>query len=196
MSTTNRNSIQWNSLRNKVARTMAASVVVLGLAGGTLWAQRPAGAEGDQRAPRHPHGRQPERHGHFGNAIESQFRQVELRTPSVRTTGDITFHCQGAGYDDCYKDHWRITSLHGSMTFRFPGGRSFVFHGLGSTSEGQSYCFVNVYVNGQLERDRMFIEKEWRDYVVPVREFGSGENTVRIELVGQTHLWIDQATVR
>jgi hypothetical protein len=166
MSIINRNSIGGDSIRTQVTRTLAASVVVFGLTSGALWAQRLSGTG------------------------------VDLRTPSVRTWGDMNFDCQGAGYDDCYKDHWRITSLNGSMTFRFQRGGSFVFHGLGSTSEGRSYCYVNVYVNGQLERERMFIEKEWQDYVVPVRAGGSGEIAVRIELVGQTHLWLDRAMVR
>ena len=109
--------------------------------------------------------------------------------------GQITFDARGAEYDSFYKEHWRITDRQGFMVFGFHGSRPFTFHALGSTANGKSHCFLNVYVNGELLWERRFIEQNWDDYTIPAQAFAPGENTVRLELVGATQLWIDEARV-
>lgn len=105
----------------------------------------------------------------------------------------INIECsyKGAAYDHAYKNHWRLTSVDGNLQFKFEGKRSFVYHVQGSTSNGISYCYINVYVNGNLYEHEKFIDKGWDWKIIPSSNFSTGTNTVKIVLKGSTHLWID-----
>ncbi|TGO02835.1 hypothetical protein PN36_18210 [Candidatus Thiomargarita nelsonii] len=118
-------------------------------------------------------------------------------SPHPDKTGMIQFDYNGATYDTYYtkEPHWKITSYGGYMNFTFNGRHDFQFQALGSTSHDVSYCYVNIYVNGKLIESRKFIDQSWKDYTIPASEFGSGVNSVKMVLIGDTHFWIKKVAV-
>ena len=112
-------------------------------------------------------------------------------------TNNMQFDYDGAVYDTYYTDppHWKIVDFDGYMQFSFNGKNDFTFHALGSTSGGISYCHVKVYVNGNVYWSDKFIDKNWTDYTIPSSSFTTGSNTVKIVLTGNTHFWIDEASI-
>jgi hypothetical protein len=79
------------------------------------------------------------------------------------------------------------------MEFTFWGNQNFNFHALGSTINGQSYCNIDVYVNGRQYWRGKFIGKNWAYYTIPASVMSTGQNRVEIILTGRTHFWIDEA---
>lgn len=82
------------------------------------------------------------------------------------------------------------------MEFGFSGQHSFKFHALGSTSGGVSYCYLDVLVNGSSYWPDLFVDQNWADFQIPSSSFLIGNNTVRLVLTGNTHLWIDMAWIQ
>ncbi len=105
---------------------------------------------------------------------------------------NIKFDYRGAEYDTVYKNHWRISEINGYMEFEFKGKRDFLYHVLGSTQKGVSYCKIDIYVNGNKYLTKKFIPKNWHWEKIPISKFSSDVNTVKIALVGKTQLWIDK----
>lgn len=129
------------------------------------------------------------------NSSTTSSDEVLLTSKTPQTTGTMKFTYSGAQYDTYYTDppHWKIVNHNGYMNFSFSGKKDFVFHALGSTSSGVSYCYVTFHVNGSTYNSNYFIDKEWIYYRILSSAFGSGSNSVKIELVGDTHFWIDKA---
>ncbi len=125
--------------------------------------------------------------------------RVELKSSTPRVTGNMSFSSSGAGYDPINPDppHWRITTINGYMEFQYNGLYDFVFHALGSTVDGISYCYIDIYVNNVRVVERFFVDKNWTLYWLSKNDFGftTGTNTVRIVLVGDTHFWSDEAYI-
>ena len=126
-----------------------------------------------------------------------------IRAQDINLTGarpwvpqGISFRSSGAEYDFQYQHHWRITSLNGFVSVGFEGPSDVAFRALGSTINGVSYCRINVIVNGNLYWRNMFVNKDWNEYVIPASVFGRGPNEVTIQLVGRTHLWIQDISLR
>lgn len=124
-------------------------------------------------------------------------------SPSIEFTsmwptkrGEIDYDHVNATYDWIYRDlpHWKITHYNGYMEFRFRGKKNFFYYALGSAKNDVSYCDVIVYVNGRTIT-RKHIDLGWKTYRISSQEFGEGENTVKIELVGDTHFWIRKVWV-
>jgi len=129
------------------------------------------------------------------NNANASIGKIDFRFPQPAITGNVTFTSRAAEYDTFASNHWRIVSIHGFMTFRFKGNRSFSFHGLGSTKYGVSYCNINVYINGRKYWSNRHLGSNWQYYTIPATQFVPGSNTVKIELVGKTHMWIDEVCV-
>lgn len=119
---------------------------------------------------------------------------VMLKSPTP-IENNMQFTYSGAQYDTYYTNppHWKITSQGGWMKFTFNGKYIFKFHALGSTSNGVSYCYINVIINGNSYISGKFIDKYWTSYSISSSAFGSGTNYVKIVFVGNTHFWIDEA---
>ncbi|MBI3987789.1 MAG: hypothetical protein HY343_12760 [Lentisphaerae bacterium] len=131
-------------------------------------------------------------------ATDTGTGSISLRSSTAQPSGNLAFSYASAAYDsyNTATPHWRITSYYGHMTFTFSGRHAFVFHALGSTSYGVSYCYVNVYINGELYWENKFINSDWTYYSIQFYSFDAGSNSVKIELVGDTHVWIDEAYTR
>jgi hypothetical protein len=135
------------------------------------------------------------------NTLQNQERSnrrnqdfIDLSTQSP-IHNNISMKYKGAGYDYAYKNHWKIESINGYMEFTFRGQCDFLYHVLGATINGVSYCKINVYINGNLSEKNKHIDKDWHWEKIPAYMFEPGINKVGIELVGETHLWIDKALI-
>lgn len=105
-----------------------------------------------------------------------------------------------SAYDNIYippndPAHWKILAVDGYMQFAFTGKKDFIFHALGATSFNESYCYVNIYINGLLYLSNAFIDKYWNNYSIAGSNFSDGNNIVKIELSGSTQFWIDEAYI-
>jgi hypothetical protein len=120
-----------------------------------------------------------------------------LDRPNPVMEGDISFTYEGARYDTYYTDspHWKITSYYGYMEFEFNGMNDFVYHALGSASQGVSYAYGDIYINGNLYESQHYHELAWLDHTIPASAFTTGTNRIRIVLNGATHIWISHARV-
>ena len=121
--------------------------------------------------------------------IEKPF--IDLKSPHP-ISSNLEFKYEGADYDYSYKNHWRITDVNGYIEVGFYGNYDFVFHSLGSTINGISYCYIDIYINNDIYISNKFIDKSWQYYRIPSNKFSSGRNDVKIVLKGDTHLWIDE----
>jgi len=129
----------------------------------------------------------------FASVVIAQ--TINLSRPNYRVPDNLTFYYQGAEYDSYYKHHWRITRMNGYFVTSFEDPSDVIFHALGSTIEGVSHCQINVYVNGNKFWNNKFIDKNWNNYFIPASAFSRGGNTLKIELTGRSHIWIDQISV-
>lgn len=110
-----------------------------------------------------------------------------------------------AQYDTLYTSppHWVFNGIGQELGFSFSGQKSVDFHVLGSTIDGQSYCYVTIFVNNyaSLANQNIFVGSTWHDIVIPASEFGTGANTVDIELQQNpnssttTNLWMDRVAL-
>ncbi|MFC1476138.1 fibronectin type III domain-containing protein [Candidatus Zixiibacteriota bacterium] len=108
--------------------------------------------------------------------------------------------------------HWKLYYENVSyvqLTFHhaaipYPDSMKLWFHALGSTSQGISYAYVRVLVNGTEIVDCRNLSEEWVWYYLNWSTLQnyliSGENTFRIELAGgchssQTNAWIKNIKV-
>ncbi len=140
-------------------------------------------------------------YGNAGNTYNLWWDDIRhdraiLQSATPATYGTMTFSYSGAQFETYYTNppHWKINYENGYMKFTFSGQIEFWFHALGSTSGGVSYCYVDVYVNGNSYWSNKFINKDWTWYIFPRSAFGSGTNTVKIVLrPNTTHFWIDEA---
>ena len=121
---------------------------------------------------------------------------IEFTSVWPTKRGEIDYDYLQAGYDWYYTSppHWKITHYNGYMDFHFKGKKNFFFYALGSTKEGISYCDVILYANGRTITNK-HIDLGWKTYSISSKEFSEGANTVRIELVGDTHIWIQKVWI-
>jgi hypothetical protein len=119
---------------------------------------------------------------------------IEFNSFWPKKRGEIDYKTSYAGFDWGHTDppHWRITHVDGYIDFLFKGKKRFVYYALGSTIEHVSYCKVVIYVNGRTIATK-HIDREWKEHSIPSEEFMESQNTVRIKLIGDTHLWIQKA---
>lgn len=125
----------------------------------------------------------------------SAFPSIDLTSPNPQVS-NLKFKYKGAGYDYTYKKHWRITSVNGYIEVGFKGNYDFIFHALGSTINGISYCYIDIYVNNEIYDSHKFINESWQDYQISANKFSSSWNNVKIVLNGDTHFWIDEIKLR
>jgi hypothetical protein len=121
---------------------------------------------------------------------------IEFTSFWPKKRGEIKYDYSNAGYDWYYTDtpHWRITHIEGYMDFHFKGKKNFFYYALGSASHDVSYCDVILYANGR-RITKTHIPTAWKTYSISSEEFTEGDNTARIELVGDTHIWIHKVWV-
>lgn len=127
---------------------------------------------------------------------------VLLNSPQISIWG-MGFGHDGVVYDTVYPEppHCKIVTAGGYLAFAFDGKKSFYFHSLGSTYMGDSYCYVDIYINGVRRVSKLFIDSLWTTYRIPESAFGEGENQVAIVLTPSTegmstHFWIDKVYAR
>ncbi len=142
----------------------------------------------------------PKGNGSDSNNTDKTLSYISLKSMApekVGSIGNMSFYYDGAVYDTYYTEppHWKIIYLNGYMAFTFVGEYDFQFHALGSISNGISYTYIDIYINEILYESDKFIEKGWADYIIPASEFSPSTNTVNIVLTGNTHVWIDSASI-
>jgi hypothetical protein len=77
------------------------------------------------------------------------FIDFSVESPSAK---NINCSVKGAGYDGVYKDHWVLAEHDGSLKFDFIGKYSFLFHVLGSTIKGISYCRIDIFCERRIDK--------------------------------------------
>ncbi len=109
--------------------------------------------------------------------------------------GDLAVSAESAELDTVYTStpHWRVILKDGYLEFSFSGNDEFRYRALGSTIGGVSQCYVDVYINGVLYEEDKFIDDAWEWFSLPGSLFSVGNNTVKIVLVGDSHLWVHSA---
>ncbi len=128
--------------------------------------------------------------------FEAEAVSIDLSVPKPRIPSGISVKkSPDTEYDTFYNGHWRITKIGGCIVVEFSGKRDCTFHLLGSTIDRVSYCKINIWVNGNMFYPSLFIQENWDDYTIEKNNFSNGVNSIKLELVGETHLWIDRIDI-
>lgn len=137
--------------------------------------------------------------GGGGETVQVGF--VDLRvSPIAFDNMSFSESDTGTQYSEASRTR-KIISEGATMTFSFSGKKEFRLIALGSTIQGVSHSYINIYVNSQLHREAVYLVDPAEINIISSSEFTDGANRVTIELVrgpGETllsHAWIYEATV-
>lgn len=133
----------------------------------------------------------------FVNEAAGNESRFVFADSDLHSSGVLTLVRNDAIYDTYYKEppHWKITDMGGAVSLRFPGQYTFYFRALGSTIDGKSFCFIDIYVNGVKWSSNKFVNENWTVYSIPPAAFSSGYNEVSIVLTGRTHIWLNEVWI-